>query len=94
VDLPGDRIGAVSRDHGDHGILLHHQRVRMHAYEGTSLTFVQTFAMPDHHPGRSAGELRFHDPCRRRAVGGHLFFDNWSIPRARRSKWHRTVQRS
>ena len=41
-----DRIGDVSRDHGDNGILLHHQGVRMHAYEGTSLTFVQTFAMP------------------------------------------------
>ena len=58
VDFPGDRIGDVSRDHGDVGILLHHQGVRMHAYEGTSLTFVQTFAMPaDHHPGRSAGNL-------------------------------------
>ena len=57
VDLPGDRIGDVSRDHGDDGILLHHQGMRMHAYQGTSLTFVQTFAMPtDHHPGRSAGD--------------------------------------
>lgn len=37
---------------GDVGIFLHHQGVRVHAYEGTSLTFVQTFAMPgDHQSG-------------------------------------------